>query len=88
MSATSVAPRGASLRSTAPRRSKRRGEPTRHPSLDARGFASWPVMRRDQVLWITFGDIAAVVAGSLVAGGGGATRAAPPAGRWVGGRGG
>ena len=73
MSATSVAPRGASLRSTAPQRPKRRGARTCLPPLDARGFASWPVMRRDQVMWITFGDIAAVVVGSLVAGAWGPT---------------
>ena len=80
MSATSVAPRGAILRSTAPQRSKRRGARTRPPSLDARGFASWPVVRRDQVMWITFGDIAAVVVGSLVAGAWGPTCAALTAG--------
>ena len=80
MSATSVAPRGASLRSAAPQRSKRRGARTRPPRLDARGFASWPVMRRDQVMWITFGDVAAVVAGSLIAGAWGPTCAALIAG--------
>ena len=80
MSAASVAPRGAILRSTAPQRSKRRGARTRPPSLDARGFASWPVVRHDQVMWITFGDIAAVVVGSLVAGAWGPTCAALTAG--------